>query len=30
MIILSNILKLYDGTSAGTEAIHERMDVLDR
>ena len=27
MIILSNILKLYDGTSAGTEAIHERMDV---
>ncbi len=27
MIILSNILKLYDGTSDGTEAIHERMDV---
>jgi imidazolonepropionase-like amidohydrolase len=27
MIILSNILKLYDGTSDGSEAIHERMDV---
>jgi imidazolonepropionase-like amidohydrolase len=27
MIILSNILKLYDGTSDGFEAIHERMDV---
>jgi imidazolonepropionase-like amidohydrolase len=27
MIILSNIQKLYDGTSDGTEAIHERMDV---
>ncbi len=27
MIILSNIHKLYDGTSATTEAIHERMDV---
>ncbi len=27
MIILSNILKLYDGTSDGAEAIHERMDV---
>ena len=27
MIILSNIRKLYDGTSATTEAVHERMDV---
>jgi len=27
MIILSNVLKLYDGTSATPEAIHERMDV---
>ena len=27
MIILSNIHKLYDGTSATTEATHERMDV---
>ena len=27
MIILSNIQKLYDGTSATAEAIHERMDV---
>ena len=27
MIILSNIQKLYDGTSATTEAIHERVDV---
>ena len=27
MIILSNILKLYDGTSDGPDAIHERMDV---
>ena len=27
MIILSNIHKLYDGTSDGAEAIHERMDV---
>ena len=27
MIILSNIHKLYDGTSAGQEAIHERRDV---
>ena len=28
MIILSNIQKLYDGTSATAEAIYERMDVL--
>ena len=27
MLILSNIQKLYDGTSDGIEAIHERMDV---
>ena len=27
MIILSNIQKLYDGTTATTEAIHERTDV---
>ena len=27
MIILSNIQKMYDGTSATTEAVHERMDV---
>lgn len=27
MIILSNIHKLYDGTSDTTEAIHERMDI---
>ncbi|MDH5429939.1 MAG: amidohydrolase family protein, partial [Nitrospirota bacterium] len=27
MIILSNILKLYDGTSDAPDAIHERMDV---
>jgi hypothetical protein len=27
MIILSNIQKLYDGTSATAEAIKERMDV---
>ena len=27
MIILSNILKLYDGTSAMPDAIHEWMDV---
>jgi len=27
MIILSNIEKLYDGTSATAEALHERMDV---
>jgi imidazolonepropionase-like amidohydrolase len=27
MIILSNIQKLYDGTSATIKAIHERMDV---
>ncbi|MDH5563045.1 MAG: amidohydrolase family protein [Nitrospirota bacterium] len=27
MLILSNIQKLYDGTSAGIEAIHERMDI---
>jgi hypothetical protein len=26
MIILSNIQKLYDGTSATAEAIKERMD----
>ena len=27
MIILSNIQKLYDGTSATTESVHEQMDV---
>ncbi len=27
MIILSNILQMYDGTSSGTDAIHERMDI---
>ena len=27
MIILSNVQKLYDGTSATAEAIQERMDV---
>ena len=27
MIVLSNIHKLYDGTSASPESIHERMDM---
>ena len=27
MVILSNIQKLYDGTSANAHAVHERMDV---
>ena len=27
MIVLSNIRKLYDGTSAGSEAVHEFVDL---